>query len=199
VHVGTFSGFWSHVLCEGSGRPKPPFDEVPSDDRVEWVRTHAGHLVTELRATPPETTVWTWFPPDQSAGFVARRVANEIAVHRVDAQVARGTQQPVDAELAADGIEEIFVLLQHPQKDDLLSPTRHTLHLHGTDFEPSEWLVDFGPDGMVVTREHAKGELALKGPVSDLAMALYQRPTLGDVQHFGDDAVLAAFHHVFTF
>ena len=50
-----------------------------------------------------------------------------------------------------------------------------------------------------MTREHAKGDLALKGAVSDLEMVLYQRPTVGEVQRFGDDAVLPAFHHVFTF
>jgi uncharacterized protein (TIGR03083 family) len=198
-HVGAFAGFWTHILCEGTGRPKPPFADVGDEGRVEWMAALARNLAVELRATPPDTAVWTWFPPDQTAGFVTRRIANELAVHRVDAQVARGAQEPVDAELAADGIEEIFVLLQHPQRDDLVSPTHHTLHLHGTDFEPSEWFVDFGPDGLTMTREHAKGELALKGPVTDLEMLLYQRPTLGEVQRFGDDAALAAFHDVFTF
>jgi uncharacterized protein (TIGR03083 family) len=198
AHVGGFCGFWTHVLCEGTGRPKPPFDDAP-DDRVAWLRDVKDHLDAELRTTPPDTVVWTWFPPDQSAAFVARRVANELAVHRVDAELARGTAAPVAADLAADGIEEIFVLLRHPQRAELLSPTRHTLHLHGTDFEPAEWLVDFGPDGLHVTREHAKGDLALKGSVSDLAMLLYQRPTVGEVQRFGDDAALAAFHQVFTF
>jgi uncharacterized protein (TIGR03083 family) len=198
-HVGMFTGFWTHVLCEGTGRPKPPFAEPGSEGRVEWMRTRADDFVSELRATPPDTTVWTWFAPDQSAGFVTRRVAHELAIHRVDAQVARGGAKPGDAERAADGIEEIFVLMQHPQSQDLVSPTHHTLHLHGTDFEPSEWLVDFGPDGMDVSREHAKGDLALKASVSDLEMLLYQRPTLGEVQRFGDDAALAAFHHIFTF
>jgi uncharacterized protein (TIGR03083 family) len=198
AHVGSFCAFWTHVLCEGTGRPKPAFDDAP-EHRVEWLREIAHHLDVELRTTTPDTAVWTWFPPDQSAGFVTRRVANELAVHRVDAELARGTAAPIAADLAADGIEEIFVLMQHPDSAELLSPTRHTLHLHGTDFEPSEWLVDFGPEGMTVTREHAKGDLALKGTVSDLEMLLYQRPTVGDVERFGDDAVLAAFHHIFTF
>ena len=113
---------------------------------------------------PTQTAVWTWFPPDQTARFVARRIANEIAIHRVDAQVARGSQKPVDAELAADGIEEIFVLLQHPQRDDLFSPTHHTLHLHGTDFEPSEWFVDFGPDGLTMTPRAREGRARAEGP-----------------------------------
>src|SRR5262245_26825170 len=33
VHVGEFCGFWSHVLAEGTGRPKPPF--VPVGDGAD--------------------------------------------------------------------------------------------------------------------------------------------------------------------
>ncbi len=55
------------------------------------------------------------------------------------------------------------------------------------------------PDGVQVTREHAKGDLALKGGVSDLEMLLYQRPTVGAVERFGDDSVLETFHREFTF
>ena len=50
-----------------------------------------------------------------------------------------------------------------------------------------------------VVREHAKGDLALRGPVSDLEMVLYQRPTVGTVERFGDESVLGAFHRRFTF
>jgi len=59
-HVGEFCGFWSHVLCEGTGRPKTPYDAVGSEGRVAWLRALGGYLTAELRATPPETTVWTW-------------------------------------------------------------------------------------------------------------------------------------------
>jgi uncharacterized protein (TIGR03083 family) len=199
AHVGEFCGWWTHNLCEGTGRPKTPFsDDVGPGGRVEWLGTIGGHLVTELRATPPETVVWTWFPPDQSAAFVARRTSNELAIHRVDAQLARGVADPVDAALAADGIEEIFLLMSRTSPDDGLT-TRQTLHLHGTDYEPSEWLVVLDPHGMEVTREHAKGDLALRGGVSDLEMVLYQRPTVGPVERFGDESVLATFHREFTF
>lgn len=207
AHVGTFCGWWTHNLCEGSGRPKTPFaDEVGPEGRVEWLGNIAGHLVTELRATPPGTVVWTWHEPDQSAAFVARRTSHELAIHRVDAQLARGVAEPVEAELAADGIEEVFLLTTSPVAETRVgsqragrSDSRQTLHLHGTDYEPAEWLLTLESDGVGVTREHAKGDLALKGPVSDLEMLLYQRPTVGHVDRFGDESVLAAFHREFTF
>ncbi len=104
-------------------------------------RAIGEHLVTELRAAAADTVVWTWNPSDQSAAFVARRTSNELAVHRVDMQLARGAAEPVDAELAVDGIEEIIVIMTRGRPvDPALRPTtRQTLHLHGTDYEPSEW------------------------------------------------------------
>lgn len=207
AHVGTFCGWWTHNLCEGSGRAKTPFsDDVGPEGRVEWLRTIAGHLVTELRATPPETVVWTWHEPDQSAAFVARRTSHELAIHRVDAQLARGTAEPVEPGLAADGIEEVFLLATSPVAETRVgsqragrTETRMTLHLHGTDYSPAEWLLTLEPNGITISREHAKGDLALKGSVSDLELLLYQRPTVGNVDRFGDESVLTAFHREFTF
>jgi len=198
-HVGGFTGFWTHVLCEGSGRPKPPTPPQPSDAAgvAAWYRDLAGSLVQELRATPPDTAVWTWVPDRMNARFVGRRAAHELAVHRVDAQSARGTTAPIEGALAADGIEEIFVMMAAWDKP---SGERHgeTLHLHGTDRE-NEWLITLTAGGVAVQREHAKGDLALRGAVSDLELMLYQRPPLGDVQHFGDDGVLDAWYREFTF
>jgi uncharacterized protein (TIGR03083 family) len=208
-HVGTFCGFWTHVLCEGTSRPKTRFVDLQVEgpgatepaDRAAWLAAAGSALVAELRATDPETPVWTWYPPDQSAGFVARRCSHELAVHRVDVELARGQAGPIDPELAADGIEEIFVLLEfgreHVPSEHL--GTGQTLHLHGTDHVPAEWLITLGPDGVDVDRVHAKGDLALRGSVSDLEMLLYQRPPVGAVEQFGEVEVLDLFHREFTF
>src|SRR4051812_36791438 len=97
AHVRSFCGLWTHLLCEGPAPPNPRFEDEPPD-RGGWLREIARHIDVELRTTSPDTAVWTWFPPDQSAAFVARRVANELAVHRVDAELARGTAAPVAAD-----------------------------------------------------------------------------------------------------
>ena len=74
-----------------------------------------------------------------------------------------------------------------------------TLHLHGTDHSPAEWLITLDSSGVRVRREHAKGDLALKGSVSDLEMLLYQRPTVDAIERFGDASVLDVFYGEFTF
>ena len=201
-HVGEFCGFWTHVLCEGTSRPKTPFrDEVGPEGRGGWVGALGGYLVSELRATPADTAVWTWYAPDQSAAFVARRCSHELAIHRVDAQLARGAADPVEAELAADGIEEIFLLVDQYGRNRQrgIAGSGQTLHLHGTGQHSAEWLITLEPHGVSVRREHAKADLALKGAVSDLEMLLYQRPTVDVVESFGDGAVLDVFYAEFTF
>lgn len=205
-HVGQFCAFWAHVLCEATGRPKPPYaTDVAPGGRVVWLGALARALVRELRATPPGTAAWTWHPTDHTARFVARRCSHELAVHRVDAQLARGGQaDPVAPALAADGIDEVFVLMAHAPGRTATRATPgarrgQTLHLHGTDHEPAEWLATFAPEGVRVERTHAKGDLALRGGVSDLEMLLYQRPTRGPIERFGDPAVLDLFHAEFTF
>lgn len=201
-HVGGFAGFWSHVLCEGTGRTKTPFEDRPAGgDTAAWFAGLGRSLVEELRATPPDQHVWTWAPGRQHAAFVARRCAHELAVHRFDAQSARGVTAPIDGALAADGIEEIFVMIDawaEGGEDSVGAGDGETLHLHGTD-RPEEWLVELAPTGLQVRREHAKGDLALRGAVSDLELVLYERPPVGPVERFGDDAVLGAWYRAFRF
>lgn len=198
-HLGNFT-VWAHVLCEGTGRPKPPFPDRPEGDAVvDWAEELAGLLVRELRATPRDTEVWTWVRSDKTAGFVARRAANELAIHRVDAQLARGAPQPIDATHAAEIIDEIFVMRNDAEQPDPHVGSGETLHLHGTDREGDEWMITLAPDRLAVTREHAKGDLALRGTVSDLALLLYGRPTLGDVDRLGDGSVLDVWSREFRF
>jgi len=165
---------------------------------ARWFAEIGAQLVSELEVTPVGTEVWTWFDSDRSAGFVARRCAHELAVHRFDAQSARGTPDPIPSELAVDGIAEILDVLVSA-RDRTGTATAQTMHLHGTDADNAEWLATLLPDRIDVTRDHAKADLALRGAVSDLELILYRRPTLGTVELFGDQSVLDAWYAEFEF
>ena len=130
-------------------------------------------------------------------GPVARRAAHELAIHRYDAELAAGTPSPVEGELAVDGIEEIFAMIPFRQRDDVDVDPPVTVHLHATDRD-GEWLVALVGNGIDVIREHAKGDLAIRGTAST-SSSLYGRPLLGEVQHFGDESVLDAWKQIFTF
>src|SRR3954462_9656566 len=72
-HHGTGMGFWTHVLCEGTGRPKPEFPEDPGPAPGIWFPTLARAPVGGVKGPPRDTEVWTWYPGDRSARFAARR------------------------------------------------------------------------------------------------------------------------------
>lgn len=197
VHAGQFCGFWAHVLCEGTGREKTPFPDPPPGDAVaDWFEQQARQLATLVDEITPDTSVWTWKADDQTAGFVTRRSAHELAVHRYDAQLARDACEPIEASLAADGIDEICMMIS--SLDRVGRGAGETVHLHGTD-RPEEWLLALDAGGLRVTREHARADLALRGAVSDLELLLYGRPTLGPVERLGDDSVLDTWYRVFRF
>ena len=203
VHIGEFSSFWNHVVCEARGREKPAFSTDPGDQgRAAWVDTQIAQLVEVLRDAPAGSPCWTWYEPDQSTSFVASRACHELAVHRVDVQLAaHGVADAVEAPVAAAGIDEVFLMIDAFGSDGRRGTpgSGQTLHLHGTDHASAEWFVRLDPDGVRMTREHAKGDLAVRASVSDLEMILYQRPTVGDVEWFGDRSVLDAFYGEFTF
>ncbi|MFN8157275.1 MAG: maleylpyruvate isomerase family mycothiol-dependent enzyme [Candidatus Nanopelagicales bacterium] len=80
------------------------------DDPVALVRAEAGVLRAHLDRDP-STPAWSWWPPEQTVGFWQRRMAQETAVHRWDAESAAygpdGASDIADA-LADDGIDELL-------------------------------------------------------------------------------------------
>lgn len=197
AHVWDFTGFWTHVVCEATGRPKTPFAAFPVADVADGYAGLAASMVSELRAATPDTPAWSWVTDRQDVRFAARRMAHELTIHRVDVQLAGGGHEPIAADLAADGIEEIFVMI------GAFGPpagtgTGETLHLHGTD-RGDEWMIAMTPDGLRVDRSHAKAAMAIRGAVSDLELALYGRPPVAAIERFGDEGVMTAWRTAFTF
>jgi predicted lipid carrier protein YhbT len=71
------------------------------------------------------------------------------------------------------------------------------LHFHSTDGD-GEWLARLGAEGLVVTREHAKGDVAVRGVASDLLLFLYGRVGTERLEVFGDAALLARWRELVT-
>jgi len=174
-------------------RLEPP----PPEERAGWLADGVRGLVAALEDAGPQTPVWTWTGPPTIA-FWARRMAIETAVHRWDLESASGTAGPIDAELAVDGIDEVFDVFLPARRESLhgAEPWRfggdgERLHLHATD-APGEWVLRFAGGDVEVSREHAKGEAALRGPASELLLTVYGRivPGAGDAELLGDPEVL---------
>ena len=94
------------------GRRPDHWQRSPSDgDLLGFVRVGLDELLAELRKHHPDAPCGTWWPADQTHGFWRRRMAHETTVHRVDVQAAAGGPvNPIDPELALDGIDELLFL-----------------------------------------------------------------------------------------
>jgi uncharacterized protein (TIGR03083 family) len=167
-------------------REEPPADEAIPD----WLEAGAEMLATKLAATDPAKPCWTWVPFDDSVGFWARRTAHETAIHRWDVQNADGEADAVEPELAADGVDEYLGILGAFQGRRF--PEAGSIHLHSTD-TPGEWLVRLDAEGIKLTREHAKGDVAVRGPASDVLLVLMGRKTMVAVDVFGDAPLFERF------
>lgn len=173
---------WARLIVETGSREGVPTDlpdDAPTGDAlVALYRDGADALVHTLTAADPGASVWTFFPGDRTASFWIRRRAHETTVHRVDAQGAAGGDiTPIDPEFASDGIDE-YLHVFAPRFGKGLAELGGSIHLHCTDVE-GEWLIVPTAESIVVTREHAKGDVAARGRAEDLLLHLWGRRATG--------------------
>ena len=193
-HTGEVHSFWRSVVREGWTDPTHYVEpERPADtELVGWYREGVQRAVEDLGAADPDDAVWSWAPRGGNAGWVIRRMAQETAVHRWDAERAAGSGWTIDADVAVDGVDEF---LEHFTDTAAAGAAEvgGTVHLHCTDAE-GEWLVSEPVPGgrLEFTKEHAKGDAAVRGTAADLLLLLWRRVDLADADRFevfGDPAV----------
>jgi uncharacterized protein (TIGR03083 family) len=161
--------------------------------RVAWFEEGVAALAGGFADIAEDEEVWNWRHGVESVRFWMRRSPVETAVHRWDAQSAVGTAAALDTELAVHGIDEMADLWLPLWRGEVLQvSTDASMHLHCTDTD-GEWLISFGPDGATTTREHAKGDVAVRGSASDLCLLLWNRVSPERCEVFGDASLLSRF------
>jgi len=196
AHVGEFTALWTHVLAEAAGAETTPYAPLQAtDDMHAWYETLADHLVERLHATTGDAPCWMWMPNHQTAGAVARRCANELSIHRYDAQSASGNVMRLDAAIAMDAIDEIFDML--PVWDNPPEGSGKTLRLRATEGE--QRTITLGAEGPRTHIDQGPADLTLTGSASALALLLFERPTISSVQRDGDPTALDAWYREFRF
>ena len=194
AHIGRTHRWTAGWVATGES---PDVEPAPSGDAVvAWAHTGLDDLVAAIEALDPDALVDTWLDR-QPALFWARRMAVETALHRVDAESAADAITPVATDLAVDAVDELFEVVLTFSGTGELPRTGQTIHLHATDPDlaevegEGEWLITVATEGLSVTHEHAKGDLAVRGPVSDLLLLLWNRGGTDGLQIFGDESILA--------
>ena len=112
VHVGGVHR-WARVAAATGAPPliDPADDPAPTTmtGLAAWLRSGAEQLSATLLLLDPAAPTWHPFPVEPKvAGLWPRRQAHETAVHRIDAELAIGRTATLDAEFAADGVDEYW-------------------------------------------------------------------------------------------
>ena len=209
-HLGNVWSRWGRIVSEGITtpdrvqaieRPVRPSDEL----LIDWVTAAHTGLSSALASTSDDTEVWTWTGSNQPEVWVERRMTQETAMHRWDASIAVGIPYEIPAAVAADGIDEFLMWFAAHRLPDA-EPIGGSVHLHCTDTDSDvnegsddrsaahgEWLVKhLDGSGIEFTREHAKGDAAVRGRANDLLLWLWRREG-GPVEILGDTAVAERF------
>ena len=203
THVGRAQRWATAIVATQAAEPiafrDVPDGRLPDDpaERPDWLRRGAAQLAETVQAAGAGP-VWTHLGPGP-AGYWARRMAHETAVHRADGQITVGERPVIDPVIATDGIDEWLGLLSaggdSEQAERLAAlPEGTVLHLHTTDDGlDGEWLIrGTGPGGITVAAGHGKGDAAVRGPASALLLVLVRRLPADDpqVEVIGDRTLL---------
>ncbi len=167
---------------------------------VAWSRSVAAELVAAVRGADPDAEAHSWLGPVPSR-FWIRRMAQETSIHRWDAEEAAGAvPTPIEAGLGIDGADEFLTVFLPLLPPDRWQDLDGSIHLHATDGE-GEWLVELGGTTPTVRREHAKGDVAVRGGGADLDLLLWNRRAADadGIEVFGDGGLLARFLAVARF
>jgi uncharacterized protein (TIGR03083 family) len=199
-HVGRGHRWAAQIIAERRAQsldPRDVRDGKPPEDpdaAIAWLNDGAQLILDAVDQVGSDARVWTFLGP-RPAGWWIRRRLHEATVHRADAALALGVDYDLPPELAADVISEWLERVSVEAKRHTPALDRgQTLHLHATDdgLGPTgEWTVVNDEDGVWWSHNHAKGDVALRGPAKDLLLAIVRRKSAADVglETFGDTAI----------
>jgi uncharacterized protein (TIGR03083 family) len=199
AHVGSVYRRATTAVTERAttqvGWVSPP-DDLP--DVSAYLAEALDDLVHALSDSDAQAPVWNWSGDNQTAQFWARRMAHESAVHRYDAQRAHGLAQPIDADLACDGMDELvdLVLPRIVGRDQPELPTG-TYHFVSTD--GSEWVLKSGEDGLERLSAPRNVDVTITGPASAVLLAACGRVKWASLETAGDEKLLTEWSRTFRF
>jgi uncharacterized protein (TIGR03083 family) len=207
THIGRVHRWAAHIVTTRAA-DYVPFNSVPDGryptgpaERAVWLLAGADRLIGAI-TDAGDTPVWA-FGRQAPACFWARRQSHETMVHRADAELAVGCDVVLDADLAADGIDEWLSMATDARRPadgsaGLAPGTSLRLQVSGSH-QARGWLITGGPTGPSVQSSAESpapgaedGAVTVAGTADRLLLVLVRRLTAEDagVTVTGDHAVL---------
>jgi uncharacterized protein (TIGR03083 family) len=192
------------VACMRLGRsPGEDYEQRPPEgvDLLDWFDASLAAVLAELRQRGPAAPAYSWWPPDQTVGFWYRRMAQETAVHRLDVEDGAGTPTPIDAELAADGIDEVLdVFISDGWDDDVTPEEWGDVDPHAGEGKTiamraggHTWRSTLGPATIALDRNDGPADARVAGDPESVLLWLWGRRGDDVVVLDGDPDVLRTF------
>ena len=202
-HVGEVWNFWASIVSEGitdrndvRNVAAPARPETDAELVASAFKSHV-RLCEALHAADLDQKVWTWTGAPQPTAWVRRRMAQETLTHLWDAGVALGFEIDFPSAISADGIDEFLMWFAASDRREGEMKVGGTVHLHCTDDDlpegAGEWFIAAMKEpAAIFTREHRKGDVAIRGRAQDILMWLWRRDDEG-LEMIGDKVVARRF------
>ena len=168
--------------------------EYPGDtELVGWYRDTLANLIEVLKSAPADVAAFTFLPAPSPLAMWARRQASEIAIHRFDAELARGITSHFDPQFATDMLDELVSGFgPRPRPLDVARP--QVIHVHAHDTQ-DDWYVTLGPERTDTSRDgDAAADLTITGTAADLYVLLWNRTPDSSVAMSGDTDLIDLWH-----
>jgi uncharacterized protein (TIGR03083 family) len=190
-HIGEVQWYWGeNVRAQNPDeRSGATLTALPEDtDLLAWLGWCTYSLLSALRAAGPDAPCWAWWPEPHTAGAVGRHQAQEVSVHRWDAEGVTGAAAPLHPGLADDGVPEFIEIMVGAD----LASLPGSVTLTATDTGAS-WRGAGAGAGAGAGGSAGSGRVSeLRASASDLVLMLYRRLPVPDAAVEGDPVLVAA-------
>ncbi len=161
----------------------------PADvDLVGWYRETLANLVRVFESTPADREIPSFLPAPTPLTMWTRRQASEIAIHRYDAEIARGITSDFDTDFATDMLDEVLSgFSTRPRSLDIEG--RKVVHITAEDSD-EHWYLTLGPDTCECSSSGGDADLTIRGTASDLYLLLWNRTVDSSVSMSGETGLM---------
>lgn len=194
-HQGLVHRWATRYVGKQHTEPAPIAGDTPADAvLLPWFREGHEALVQALRTAPPDLECWYFLRAPSPLEFWARRQAHETTIHRVDAELALGSDvAPMDPHFAADGVDELLAGFHVRDRSRVRSEQPRTLRVRAADVPGAQgdWLVHISQEPPTVDRAgEGRADCTISGPAAELYLALWNRGPYEGLEISGDDSLI---------
>lgn len=203
--------FVERSACIHAGSDRGAFEEVqptlglPFDGPIESFDAAQVDLLKDFQGHEDADPAISWDGLDNTVGFWKRRVAHEVLTHRVDAEMALGVEiSPIDAALAADGIDEFLdtkLIYKSATQNDAIRDQLRSLEGVVVKFVcgDSERAVTVAVDGIARAPTGIEPHLTFSADPVRLNLWLWRRVDFDAIDISGSDELARKFYQLSAF